>query len=252
MTQGFDYTYDATGLYLQEGFLDRDECVRLAGELDSLGWKEAAFERTRRIDSLHKRSDIMMTLARRLLAWQLMERAMTYPARLIESYALSRMPGGSLPLHGGSSEHLQRFGEPEATDISCAYLFRMGRMYTMRAKALLYLDDIESMDDGPLFYIEGSHKENFSFFRSFREGQAVRGFEHLVRPVMVRQGTCIILNEALVHGATTKTSARPRRLVVFTFGPTFVNDWRELARNEASFDRRGYVVPETEDTEQME
>jgi len=247
VTQEFDYTYDATGFYVCTDFIDQHERQRFCDELDSLQWEDANFSLTKRINSLHRRSPLFMSLAYGLLANPLIKRTMTYPSRLIESYALSRMPGGRLPLHGGSFEHLEHFGIPEATDISCAYMFRTGCMYSMRVKALIYLDDILSLEDGPLFYIEGSHKENYSFFRSFREGNEVLGFERLVRPVMVQQGSCIILNEALVHGAEIKKSHRPRRLIVFTFGPTFVSDWRELSKEEANVERIGYVVPDTED-----
>ncbi|HEU5380456.1 MAG TPA: phytanoyl-CoA dioxygenase family protein [Ktedonobacteraceae bacterium] len=250
MTREFDYTYDATGLYSYADYIAPRECQALCDELDSLKWEDSEFHMTSRIDSVHRRSDLFMEIAQRISADPFIDRAMTYPSRLIESYALSRMAGGKLPLHGGSSEHLQRFGAPEATDISCAYMFRTGRMYSLRVKALIYLDDISSIEDGPLFYIEGSHKENYSFFRSFLQGSEVHGFEHLVRHVMVRKGTCIILNEALVHGAEIKTSPQPRRLVVFTYGPTFVTDWRELSRGESHIERIGYVVPETEDASQ--
>jgi hypothetical protein len=247
MDQMFSYTYDATGLYQFDEFLDQQTCERLRDALDDLHWGEAEFVHTLRIEELHRRSDVMLDLAQSLLRHPLVQSTMTHPARLIESYSLSRLPGGELPMHGGSLEHFRHFGLPEATDISCAYLFRAGHMYSMRVKALIYLDDIVSPEDGPLFYIEGSHKENYSFFDSFRQDHLMTGFKHLVRPVMVRQGTCLILNEALVHGAFVKTSSSPRRLLVFTFGPTFVTNWRALSRSDSDLERSGYIVPDTED-----
>ncbi len=243
----FDYTFDATGLYAYRNYIDEEDCRLLGEDLERLTWRNSDFERTNRIDSLHARSDLMMDVARRLLNDPIVDHAMTYPPRVLESYALSRMSGGRLPLHGGSSERLVRFGAPEATDISCAYLFRAGRMYTMRLKALIYIDDILSIDDGPLVYVEGSHKANFPFFRSVMRDESFVSNSSLIRPVMVRRGTCILLNEALIHGALMKKTTKPRRLIAITLGPSFVTDWNELTIHTDSVDRSGYVVPDTED-----
>lgn len=247
MNGSFDYTYDSTGLFVQPGYIAPDDLLTLQEELNVLGWKPAAFL-TNRADDLHTRSQVMFDLACRLFADPMINQAVTYPHRLLESYALNRMHGGSLPLHGGSLEPLSRFGAPHATDISCAYIFRDARMYSMRVKALLYLDDVPGTEDGPLVYVEGSHKANYPFFPTFRQDEELSGHDYLVRRVPVSAGTCVVLNEALIHGALPKESTHDRRLLVFTFGPSFITDWKEVRKGTTDIGRIGFVVPDTEDS----
>jgi len=122
-------------------------------------------------------------------------------------------------------------------------------MYSLRAKVLLYLDAIEDDADGPLFYIEGSHKANHPLMQTFAAGaREIDGYSHLVHRMQFTAGTLVLLNEALVHGALEKLSARRRRVLVFTFAPAFAADWSELRRGDAELHRQGYVVPDTEDS----
>jgi len=174
---------------------------------------------------------------------------MTYPHQLIESYALERHNGGWLPFHGGAVERLGRAGHPVAEDISTAYFARANRMYSLRVKALVYLDPIEDDDDAPLLYIEGSHKANFPFMQAFSAGpRELDGYQHLVRSLTVGAGDLVLLNEAVVHGTRTKVSASRRRVAVFTFAPSFVRPWADLDRDhDTGLKRSGYGKVDTED-----
>jgi hypothetical protein len=245
----FSFTYDASGYFVWPGYLDTTRAEAMAASLDELGWEESDFECTRRIDAIVEKSPLVRELADAIFRSDWLATAMTYPHRLIESYALDRTVGGSLPIHGGASERLTRAGHAAAEDISCMYLVRSGRMYSLRTKALLYLDSVLDELDGPLTYVEGSHKASFPFVQSFaRSPTSVEGAEHLLRQIPVAGGTLVLLNEALVHGALEKRSPGRRRMVVFTFAPSFATDWAELPRDGSELGRLGYVVPDTEDS----
>lgn len=243
------YAYDATGLVAVEGYLSQDLLNAVRKELDRLNWSPCDFPNTSRIDGLHHQGTFWRTMASELFENALIKRTLTYPHRLIESYALDRNAGGKLPLHGGSTERLSRHEIPEAEDIAAASFVRDGRIYSMRVKALVYLDSITTTDDGPLVYVEGSHKAHFPYFRTFgTNGVGADRPSELLRPVHVSAGTLIVLNEALVHGALLKQSSARRRVVVFTFAPSFVTNWLELRRGDTNIERQGYAVPDTEDT----
>lgn len=245
----FSFSYDATGYFLWPGYLDAARVEALAASLDQIGWDESGFEHTRRIDAIVEKSPLVRELAREIFRSDWLGAAMTYPHRLIESYALDRTVGGSLPIHGGASERLTRAGRATAEDISCMYIVRSGRMYSLRTKALLYLDSVLDEQDGPLTYVEGSHKASFPFVQSFATGpSSLQGAERLLRQIPVESGTLVFLNEALVHGALEKRSTRRRRMMVFTFAPSFATDWAELPRDGSELGRLGYVVPDTEDS----
>lgn len=245
----FIFSYDATGCFVWPRYLDSSKVETAVAALNKLGWGDSGFDHTRRIDGIVEKSAVIREIASDVFESDWLDAAMTYPHRLIESYALDRSRGGSLPIHGGASERLTRAGRAAAQDISCAYLVRSGRMYSLRTKALMYLDPVTEDRDGPLAYVEGSHKANFPFIQSFAAGpSSVDGAEHLLRQIRVEAGTLVFLNEALIHGALEKQSARPRRMMVFTFAPSFATDWSELPRDSSTLARLGYVVPDTEDS----
>jgi hypothetical protein len=245
----FCFAYDSVGHYTWHGCAS-PECLALLGaELDKLGWTESSFPHTRRIDDVVGKSPLLADLGKQLFATEWLQAAMTYPHRMIESYALDRQRGGKLPLHGGSGERLTRAGHPEAEDVSCAYFVRSGRMYSFRAKALLYLDDVFQDADGPLIYVEGSHKANYPFMQNYAEGpRSIRQPEGLLRSIPVKAGSLVVLNEALIHGALEKRIDGRRRVVVFTFAPSFVRDWSELPRRASDPARQGYAAPDAEDS----
>ncbi len=245
----FAYTYDAVGHFLWPGYVSAGRVDALAADLDQIGWDDSEFARTRRIDELTRKSEVARELATEIFAADWLSLVITYPHRIIESYALDRQPGGWLPFHGGASERLGRSGRPEAEDISVAYLVRSGRMYSHRVKALVYLDPICADEDGPLLYIEGSHKANFAFMQAFSAGPAeLDGYQHLVRRITVGAGDALILNEAVVHGTRVKLSPARRRVAIFTFAPSFAGSWSDLGRHSADLSRSGYAMVDTEDS----
>lgn len=65
-----------------------------------------------------------------------------------------------------------------------------------------------------------------------------------MRTIEMRAGDAIWLNEALLHGAERKELPSPRRLLVYTFGPTFMASWADLKQQSIVSD--GYAAAETE------
>ena len=244
----FAYSYDAVGYFHMPGYLSKDRVKDLAESLDLSGWGESELDQTRRIGDLVRRCEVARSLAEEIFSADWLSTVMTYPHRMIESYALERCMGGWLPFHGGAVEHLGRGGHPFSEDISTAYWVRSKRMYSMRVKALVYLDPIMEEQDGPLLYIEGSHKANYNFMEAFSDGpNSLEGYSHLIRQINVGQGDLVLLNEALVHGTRTKTSPKRRRVAVYTFAPSFVCDWLELEPENNNIERSGYAKVDTED-----
>lgn len=118
----------------------------------------------------------------------------------------------------------------------------------MRVKVLVYLDPIEDDEDGPLLYIEGSHKGNFPFMQAFSaDRRTLEGYDHLVRRITVGAGDLVLLNEAVVHGTRAKTSPARRRTAIFTFGPSFLREWADLRRDDTDLRCSGYCMVDTED-----
>lgn len=245
---GFAYSYDAVGHYRMPGYLSLERVGALIEDLDRVGWGDSDFGRTRRIEELINHSEVARALAEEIFAADWLSATMTYPHRMIESYALDRGQNGWLPFHGGAVERLGRGGYPAAEDISTTYFVRAERMYSMRVKALVYLDPIEDDEDGPLLYVEGSHKANFPFMQAFATGpRTLEGYDHLVRRIAVGAGDLVLLNEAVVHGTRAKTTPARRRLAIFTFAPSFVREWADLERDDTNLRRSGYGMVDTED-----
>lgn len=237
-----DYVFDSCGLYVYKGFLDSGQ-VRLARrcfnclEFVPDSWALEQY----RASHIHKTANFLGELNHVIQTHPITSRLISYPLRLIESYALERRVG-TLDLHGGLSEYLS--GISEIRDISARSWVQEGRIYSLRVKVLIYLDDVKHHSAGRFTYMEGSHKAAFSFHRAFPEGR--KGATTLMRTVNVSVGDAIWLNEALLHGAEFKTSQRRRRLLAYTYGPSFMSDWVEL--DGSSSTSTGYFATETEQT----
>ncbi|HEX6873141.1 MAG TPA: hypothetical protein VF163_18745, partial [Micromonosporaceae bacterium] len=70
------------------------------------------------------------------------------PMRLIESYAISRAANSRLPLHNGWSEPISEVPDAPTRNLSHTHLHHNGKLYCMFVKALVYLDSVESKEDG--------------------------------------------------------------------------------------------------------
>lgn len=233
------YIFDARGYVVQPGFLDPDQVARAREQMAKLAFsRDEWHEGQERASDLHGEAGFLGELANRLYRHPTTGLAIGYPHRLLESYALARTLG-TLDLHGGASEFIVG---SEARDISGRSWSQGGRTYALRVKVLVYLDDIVLPEDGRPAYVEGSHKADHAFHRAFPGGRDEAA--DLLRTISVRAGDAVWLNEGLLHGAERKSSSTPRRLLAYTFGPTFMAPWSELG--EQSISAAGYPPMETE------
>ncbi|MBI3704975.1 MAG: phytanoyl-CoA dioxygenase family protein [Rhizobiales bacterium] len=233
------YTFDCRGYLIHPRFLNPMHLADARQHFSQLEFiSDAWHEGQQRSANIHLSSGFLGTLGKELYRHPTTSLTIGYPHHLLESYALRR-ERGQLDLHGGAAEFVCG---SDAVDISARSWTHSGRSYALRVKVLIYLDDVTEPEEGRLAYIEGSHKADFAFHRAFPEGRRVA--KDLVRTVEVRAGDAIWLNEALLHGAERKTSSTQRRLLAYTFGPTFMASWSE--NEEHASTTSGYARAETE------
>lgn len=161
------------------------------------------------------------------------------PLRLIEAYAVNRLADSNLPLHNGFAERLTGLPGAPSQNLSQMHTYHDGRLYCMFVKALVYLDDVETLEDGPFCHVQGSHKANFALLPLLRSSPeqttADRGFPTLAVQ-FVKAGDLLLLNEALMHGTLAKRSARDRNFLALSYAPSFVGDWRPREDDDAIID----------------
>jgi len=238
--QQIDYIYDSRGLFIYRSFLSDEEIAAAKNCCGSLSFMPEVWAPEQlRASDIANRPDYLGELNVRLRDHGITHRLVGYPARLLESYALDRKCG-RLDLHGGASEFLVG---GETIDISAKSWVQHQRLYSLRLKVIIYLDDVLDQNAGRFLYIEGSHKASFSFHRAFRGGRSTA--HELTRTLELRAGDAIWLNEALLHGAESKISQGRRRLLAYSYGPAFMSNWVELGATSASQDK-GYFPVETE------
>lgn len=168
------------------------------------------------------------------------------PMRLIESYGLSYHPGGHLFMHNGNTQDLTYTDGCHATK-NMAYRteYHDGKLYSTYVKALIYLVDIESDDDGPFCFVHGSHKANYPFpWPKDSAGNPVllaeSEFPGLAK-VHLRAGDMVILNDGLLHGAMRTTVPDKNRLMMtFSYAPSFMADWNRIDPVAGDIETVGY------------
>lgn len=233
------FGFDSRGYWIHHEFLDRHQLEDARERVARLPLTQDAWhEGQQRALKIHLHPGLLAGLGETLHRHPATALTIGYPHRLLESYALIRTRG-MLDLHGGGAEYV---AGSDVRDISARSWAAAGRSYALRVKVLVYLDDVVLHQDGRLAYIEGSHKAEFAFHRAFPGGRHEAA--DLMRTIEMRAGDAIWLNEALLHGAERKESPSPRRLLAYTFGPTFMASWIEL--EQQSIVSEGYALAETE------
>lgn len=150
------------------------------------------------------------------------------PMRLIDTYALCYEPGGSLFMHSGNVQNTTYADGTHAT-LNMAYRssYHDGKLYTTQVKALIYLSDVNSEEEGAFCFVHGSHKANFAFPWSdanLAPGQRLCDSSFpAIGKILHKAGDLILLNEGLAHGAT-RTTVR-RWFLSFLFAPAFMSDF---------------------------
>lgn len=237
-----NYIFDSRGFYHFKGFLDTSNISLAIQCLNGLDFvPESWFPEQYHAHHIHKHDNFLGELQYILYNHPITSQVISYPHRLIESYAIDRQ-AGLLDLHAGSSEFLTK--RPNIKDISAQSWVQDGRIYSLRVKVLIYLDEVKHANDGRFMYIEGSHKARFSFHRTFPGGR--NSVPELIRTLEIDAGDVIWLNEALLHGSELKISKQKRRLLAYTYGPSFMSSWIDI--EDPSSALTGYFAAETEST----
>jgi Phytanoyl-CoA dioxygenase (PhyH) len=227
------YVFDTSGVLYLPTLLQPDEIERCRSELSQLREEPPPFPSTRRWERLSERSSWFDSLAADTRLLNRARDVINQPLRLIESYGIHRESGGELLMHGGSAELMDLpWGGTASQDVSISHSYKDGKLYCMYVKILIYLDDINSPADGMFSWLAGSHKANFPLVRPWycqSDPSKLSGvpFPNLCR-LPVRAGDALLINEGVLHGATLKTTAGPRRFVAFSYGPSFMSNWREM------------------------
>ncbi|MEU8581008.1 phytanoyl-CoA dioxygenase family protein [Streptomyces abikoensis] len=245
------YLFDTTGFLVVPGVFDPSEVTGLRAELDRLHPVDPGFANTRRYDDLPTTSELFAKLGRDERIVGRVREVVNQPLRVLEGYALRRGRDSVLYLHGGNSELLDLDGGTVGRDLSITHTYHDGKLFCPYVKALVYLSDIRSPEDGSFCYIQGSHKANYPLLRHRAErGERAslidEGFPTLT-DVFVGAGDLLILNEALMHGTRRKRTPGDRLLAAFGYGPTYMADWSEWNGETGDLRGTGYVDHDVEE-----
>jgi hemin uptake protein HemP len=233
------YHFDTRGFLLKPGFLSPSEVAEITSTLDPL-WTVANDGATARVSMLTQHP-AFAELACRIGNEAGLYSTINQPFRLIESYALRRSDGSMQTLHNGRSNvNRSAYGESNRA-MWRDHTYHDGRLYCMMVKALIYLTDISTDEDGPFTLVEGSHKANYPFpmaKHDIKRGAGLTGDG--THQVHTRAGDLLLLNEALTHGSLAKSSPGPRLFIAFSYAPSFVSDYRKLGKGSAELTHVGF------------
>lgn len=246
------YLFDTTGFLVVPQMLTADEVKLYKRELENLHPIENHHPYNVRYENIVRSSDTIRKLCESQGIVSRMKQVINHPVRVIESYAINRLKGGSIYLHNGLTHNLVYEGGIETSlNMSIYHTFHNGRLYCMFVKAIFYLDDVLSLEDGPFCFIQGSHKANFPFpwpkDEQCKPILTVHSNFPTLTNVYVKAGDVLFLNEALLHGARPKTSDSSRWLMALSFAPSFVTDWAPLNRELGNIFTPGHCDPDCEE-----
>lgn len=132
-----------------------------------------------------------------------------------ECFASIRRTGGFFGIHSGGQDGIVRN----------QYRFTGGRFRCGQVNILLALTDVGPGDGGTLV-VPGSHKTNFvpedvrELYRDKRNYTPGRLPEGSVE-VHLKAGDALMFVDALMHGATERTTPGERRVVIYRYGPSW-------------------------------
>lgn len=246
------YLFDTQGFVLIQDVLSSSQIQEIKRELKSLKPQPKLYFNTERFEDLVSRSTNLKKIAEKPKILSRIIQVINQPIRLIESYALNRLKDGFLYLHNGYSQELVYEEDIKASlNMSIHHTFHGNRLYCMFVKAIFYLDDIQTLKDGPFCYIQGSHKANFPFpwpkDSSGRPIPVAQSSFPSLSTVLANAGDVLILNEALLHGALPKESNSERWMMAFSYAPSFVSDWKPLNRKKNDIYTAGHYDADGEE-----
>jgi hypothetical protein len=225
------YLFDTTGVLRIPQFLDGEDIKFFRDALFSCPSRVMAGRGDKiRYDNLTQNSAVLDEFARSRSVISCIEPLINQPFRLIESYGLYRQQDSVFYLHNGMSEHVA-YGDNRRVqrNMSFTHTYHDGKLYCMFVKCIVYLNDVNTDEDGAFCYIEGSHKANFPWFSGTIEesDKPVLSRENFptLMTMHVSGGDILLLNEALLHGTLPKSSDRDRLVAAFSYAPCFIADW---------------------------
>ncbi|MFC9222500.1 phytanoyl-CoA dioxygenase family protein [Streptomyces hygroscopicus] len=235
------YDFDTRGFILKEGFVKPEETDGILAALEPLWQQEGGSGLLFRAPVFDTDLPFFRNMALRVAAESGVYDTINQPFRLIESYALRRAGGSLQALHNGrSNKNESAFGASNRT-MWRDHTYHDGLLHCMMVKALVYLSDVTALEDGPFVVVEGSHKANFPFPIPLSHMKKGAGLDRPgTSPVYARAGDLLLLNEALTHGSLPKTSPGDRTFIAFSFAPSFVSNYRKLAKGSHSLSEMGF------------
>ena len=135
-----------------------------------------------------------------------------------EGYRLDHGPG-LIAMDNGCEGGTLHGGGVERTDLSEAYFFKAGRIYTGLTVVEFLLAD-EGPGDGGVAVIPGSHKANLSCPRSMKLWEQHQ--EHVLE-LNGKAGDAVIFTETLTHGTLPWTAVHERRALLYKFSPSMLS-----------------------------
>lgn len=130
-----------------------------------------------------------------------------------ECFASVRRTGGFFPIHSGGQDGIVRN----------QYRFMNGKFRCGQVNILMALTDIGPGDGGTLV-VPGSHKANFlhpEVAQDWANRQEYKELPAGAIEVRLNKGDALLFVDALMHGATARTTPGERRVVIYRYGPSW-------------------------------
>jgi ectoine hydroxylase-related dioxygenase (phytanoyl-CoA dioxygenase family) len=238
------YLFDTQGLLLVPRLFGAEEVAELRATFETVEpdlWQDFSnAHRWHHVARLHPRF-AALGRDRRLVdrAFDLINQ----PMRLLESYSVRYQPGGSHFMHAGAVQDTTYPDGTHATiNLTTQCRYHDGKLYSTQVKTIVYLTDINSIEEGAFCFIHGSHKANFAFPWAEAGLAADRTLSESSFPglgtVLPKAGDVLLLNEALCHGATRTN--RTRHIISFLWGPAFMPDFQRIVPRAGDLETVGY------------